>query len=87
MNEKLQQLVDQFNGGVPKDEVVIKSQENLWPDRIKNIRAALGKTQQQLANQLSTTAKTVSRWESGKSKPSRHHITLLKTLEKAQNHP
>jgi len=37
---------------------------------IKELRAALGLTQEQFAAKVGVTFSTVNRWESGKSKPS-----------------
>lgn len=41
--------------------------------RIKDRREALGQTQTWLAEEVGVTQTTVSRWESGKDCPSRHH--------------
>jgi len=41
-----------------------------YPERIKKLRAALGFTQQTLADRLGVSFATVNRWENGKTKPS-----------------
>lgn len=44
--------------------------QSMTPSEIKQARLALGLTQQQFAVKLGVTVSTVSRWESGISKPS-----------------
>jgi DNA-binding XRE family transcriptional regulator len=43
-------------------------------------RAELGATQAQLAQQLGTSPKTISRWESGTCEPSAHLLYELRRL-------
>lgn len=49
----------------------------------KQLRQRLGLTQEAFAIRLGISVMTVRRWESGKTKPSRMALTLLKELEKA----
>ena len=39
------------------------------PERIKALRARLGFTQQQLANEIGVTQPAVAQWETGQSQP------------------
>jgi len=48
----------------------------------KRLRKALGMTQQELAVVLGMTIAVVSRWETGKSRPSRLAMEKLRKLEK-----
>lgn len=52
----------------------------LTPDAIKGIREKLGLSMNQFGSLLSTTASTVSRWESGDAKPEGPTSALLKVL-------
>jgi putative transcriptional regulator len=52
------------------------------PDTIKTLRASLGLTQEQFAALVGVTFSTVNRWETGKSKPSKHTAPLLDALAK-----
>ena len=49
---------------------------------IKQLREKLGLTQEEFAREVSTTTTTVSRWETGRAKPSRMARALLERLEK-----
>jgi len=53
----------------------------MTPERIKAIRAALGLTQQQLADAIGGTQITVSRWETGVSHPTGAYLKALEELE------
>jgi DNA-binding transcriptional regulator YiaG len=52
------------------------------PDTIKALRQAHGMTQEGFAQALGVTFSTVNRWETGKSKPSKHTAPLLDALAK-----
>ena len=49
-------------------------------DTIRQIREALGLTQEDFAHKIGATSITVSRWERGKARPSRMAIRLLEQL-------
>jgi superfamily II DNA or RNA helicase/transcriptional regulator with XRE-family HTH domain len=53
---------------------------DVWPRDIRRIRAELGLTQSQLAEQLGVTIATVSRWENAQSRPNRLAIRALANL-------
>jgi len=52
----------------------------MTPEQIKAIRAALGLTQQQLADAIAATQITVSRWETGVSHPTGAYRKALNEL-------
>lgn len=54
----------------------------MTPEKIKELRLALGYTQAGLAEKLGTTATTINRWERGKSKPSPVWCRELEQLDK-----
>lgn len=47
------------------------------PHQIVSLRQRLGKTQVEFARMLSADPATVSRWESGRSKPRRIYIRVI----------
>lgn len=49
-------------------------------DDIKALRATLGLTQEALAQEITVSVTTICRWESGRTKPSRHTSKLLDAL-------
>ena len=55
-------------------------QTDLKPINVRAMRHELGWTQWRLAREIGVTTTTISRWESGKSKPSRLAITQLDNL-------
>jgi len=54
----------------------------MTPEQIRKIRAALGMTQQQLAEAIGGTQITVSRWETGVSHPTGAYRKALEDLKK-----
>ena len=57
-----------FNEGLKKNEVKKYSKD--ISKMIKDLRIALGLTQEQFAAKVGVTFSTVNRWENGKGKPS-----------------
>jgi DNA-binding transcriptional regulator YiaG len=53
----------------------------LLPEEIKALRIRLGVTQKQMADLLQIGAKTWSRWETGRERPSRSMNILIRALE------
>jgi transcriptional regulator with XRE-family HTH domain len=53
-----------------KKNTMPKTGQNDLADKIRELRSKLGMTQEQFAAKVGVTFSTVSRWESGKSKPS-----------------
>jgi len=54
--------------------------------RVQSIRQSLGLTQTELAERLGVTVATVSRWESGQSRPNPLAVKALTSLEEATYH-
>ncbi len=52
----------------------------MTPQEIREIRQALGISQERFASILGTTVVTVNRWENGKTTPSRLYIRELKEV-------
>lgn len=52
-----------------------------YPEKIKELRADLGLTQQALAEKLGVSFATVNRWENGQTKPSQLSWSQLRQLE------
>jgi len=52
------------------------------PKMIKELRAALGLTQEQFAGRVGVTFSTVNRWENGKGKPSPLAMKRIDELRK-----
>ncbi len=55
-----------------------------WSVRLKALRALIGNppiTQQQLADLLRITVRSVSKWETGQQEPSPSHQLLIELLE------
>lgn len=52
------------------------------PERIRNIRSKLRLTQEDFAHKIGVTFSTVNRWESGKSKPHRVNLNIIRAYEK-----
>lgn len=66
--------------------IEVKTDGNLSPEDIKNLRLSLGWTQQHFAEMLGTALSSVSKWENGKSEPLPVYQKKLKELQrKAQN--
>ena len=55
--------------------------EQLPPERIKEIRASLGLTQEEFARQVGVSFSTVSRWENGRGSPSRLALLQIARLQ------
>ena len=53
----------------------------LQPEEIKDIRTSLGLTQKEMCELLQIGAKSYSRWETGRERPSRSMNILLKALQ------
>lgn len=53
---------------------------NSLGDKIKSLRRSLGLSQEQLANQVESTAKSIQRYETGRSRPDVHSLILLATF-------
>lgn len=66
--------------------IEVKTDGNLSPEDIKNLRLSLGWTQQHFAEMLGTALSSVSKWENGKSEPLPVYQKKLKDLQrKAQS--
>lgn len=52
------------------------------PKKIRDLRAALGLTQEQFAAKIGVTFSTVNRWENGKGKPSPLAMKQIQQLAK-----
>lgn len=50
------------------------------PERVKEIREAMGLTQEDFAHKLGTSVSTVNRWENGKNRPGRMATRLLEMM-------
>jgi len=58
-------------------------QDNVWtPLTIHQLREQLGLTSQEMSNRLGVSISTVSRWETGASKPSKLAVSRLEELVK-----
>ena len=57
-----------------------KQLDSMESGRVKEIRQSLGLTQEEFAHQLGVTLCTVSRWETGKTTPSRLAIKQIQQL-------
>lgn len=55
----------------------------MTPKQIKRIREARKLSQEAFARLIPVSAKTVSRWENGESKPSRMALAVLRSLMEA----
>lgn len=56
-------------------------------DTIKQIREALGLTQEDFAREIGATGITVSRWERGKARPSRMAVRNIEMLARRAGVP
>ncbi|MBO5954636.1 MAG: helix-turn-helix transcriptional regulator [Clostridia bacterium] len=52
----------------------------MFKDNLKNLRKLKGLSQQQLAEKLNVSFKTISHWELGYSEPSLSMLTRLKEI-------
>jgi len=60
------------------------ARKSIWGARLKALRARIGNppiTQQQLADMLRITIRSVSKWENGQQEPSPSHQLLIELLE------
>lgn len=55
----------------------------MTPETIGEIRWASRLTQDQLADILDVSVKTISRWEKGQAHPSRRQVEILEAIEKS----
>jgi len=53
---------------------------------IKDLRASLGLTQEQLAAKVGVTFSTINRWENGRGKPSPLAMKQIEELQKEFEH-
>jgi transcriptional regulator with XRE-family HTH domain len=65
---------------------VKKTQEQALEIQIKELRLALGLTQEQFASKIGVTFTTVNRWENGKSKQSPLALGRIAALHKEEYH-
>lgn len=63
-------------------EAIFTRQADWTPGRIIAFRDALGLTQEQFGQKLGVAKMTVSRWECGRMKPSRHAIEKMKRMQR-----
>ena len=63
---------------------MFKGSRTNWSATIRNLRAELSVTQEQLAAKLGVAFSTVSRWENGRGTPSPLAIKLIEQLCRAQ---
>jgi len=54
----------------------------LTPERIKELRKAMGLSQEGLARELGISAATINRWEKGRNQPGQMATRLLETMLK-----
>jgi putative zinc finger/helix-turn-helix YgiT family protein len=62
------------------DQVKSRYMGLLLPTEIKDLRKSLGLTQEEICNLLQIGAKSYSRWETGKDRPSRSMNLLLRAI-------
>lgn len=56
----------------------------MTPDEIKDLRKALGFSQQQFAAHLGASVRSVAAWEAGTAKPTKHYQTKLVRIARRQ---
>lgn len=54
---------------------------NMTPSRVREIRKALGFSQEEFARTLWVTYSTVNRWEAGRATPFGVHLRILQLIE------
>jgi transcriptional regulator with XRE-family HTH domain len=80
-NEDLQDYILDGYALAEIDRIKARYMGLVLPEEIKALRDRLGATQKQLADLLQIGAKTWSRWETGRERPSRSMNILIRSLK------
>ena len=79
-NEDYQEYILDGDALAEIDRVKARHMGLMQPEEIKALRIQLGLTQKQIADLLQIGAKSWSRWETGKERPSRSMNILIRSL-------
>lgn len=63
-----------------KMDTVNQARNEVFSDRLKDLREKSGKSQKELAHDLGITSAAISSWEYGKTFPSKSHLTKLVSI-------
>jgi len=61
--------------------ILVRIDERSSPGHLKTLRESLGLTQQELADKLTVTSQTISRWERGEVQPNAGALKKLRRLQ------